>query len=171
LKGQTRFGESAERGMFRALPLATASAAGAPERLAGGAAATCHLSRGQIMSRKRETTKPRKPETKCHRVPEPEPSLMHSLHDSTRRGRGHGRSGTVPGTAPCAAVRAAASPARQAGPRRACWLRWATRRSPSSSSPSARSEKPGERRSCTALSVGSGVPGSASEASGRPASR
>ena len=48
------------------------------------AAATRHASRGQI-SRKRETTKPRKPETKCHRVPEPEPSLMHSLHDSIRK--------------------------------------------------------------------------------------
>jgi hypothetical protein len=81
------------------------------------AAATRHASRGQI-SRKRETTKTRKPETKCRRLPEPEPSLMHSLYDSIRRGRGYGRSGTVPGTAPCAAVRAAASSARQAGPPR-----------------------------------------------------
>ena len=48
------------------------------------AAAARHPSRGQ-MSRNRETTKTRKPETKYRRPPEPEPSLMHSLHDSTRK--------------------------------------------------------------------------------------
>jgi hypothetical protein len=109
--------------MLAALAPAAASAAGAPERPAKGpapmhicisrcAAATRHPTRGKI-SRKRETTKTRKPETKCRRATDPEPRLMHSLHDSKRPRPGP--IGVETATPPCAAVRAAALPARQSG--------------------------------------------------------
>lgn len=113
--------------MLAALPQATALAAGAPEPPAGGpasmricisrwAAATRHPSREQI-SRNRETTKTRKPETKCRRPPEPESSLMHLLHNSIRRGRGHGRSGTVPEPRSAQrSVRPPRWPGKRAGP-------------------------------------------------------